>query len=228
MIYYQDDNLVIRNMEEPDAQAFYDGYLAQGWHPEMSVYHRRLKDQAEGKCVALTAVYRGEPAGSVHVYLAPHGGPFKGTGLPEIHDFNVLKKYQRKGIGGRLMDVAEQIAAQYGDTVCLGVGLCESYGSAQRMYVKRGYIPDGSGVWYRNRQCVQYETTCTVDDELVLYLSKKLPGAKPSRKACGTGNPRQAHLTGVFLHVGTKRLTRRRERNRMDDENPGKKGSPEE
>ena len=133
MIYYQDEKLVIRNMEEGDAQIFYDGYLAQGWHPEIATYHMRLRDQAEGKCIALTAVYQGQPAGSVYVYLTPHDGPFKGKNWPEIHDFSVLEKYQRKGIGSRLMDAAEQIAGQYADTVCLGVGLCDSYGSAQRM-----------------------------------------------------------------------------------------------
>ena len=60
--------------------------------------------------------------------------------------------------------------------ICLGVGLSREYGTAQRMYVKRGYIPDGSGVWYQDKQCVQYETVCTVDDDLVLFLSKKLRG----------------------------------------------------
>ena len=188
MIYYQDDELVIRNMEEGDAQIFYDAYLAQGWHPEIAVYQMRLKDQAEGRCVALTAEYRGHPAGSVYVYRTPHGGPFKGQDLPEIHDFSVLEKYQRKGIGSRLMDAAERIAGQYGDTVCLGVGLCGSYGSAQRMYAKRGYIPDGSGVWYRDQQCRQYETVCTVDDDLVLYLTKKLPGVRPARETHSPGN----------------------------------------
>ena len=133
-----------------------------------------MREQAEGKCIALTAEYKGHPAGTVYVYLTVHEGPFKGKGWPMIVDFSVLKKYQRKGIGGRMMDAAEQIAGQYADTVCLGVGVCDSYGSAQRMYVKRGYIPDGSGVWYRDKQCVQYETVCTVDDDLVLYLSKKL------------------------------------------------------
>ena len=72
------------------------------------------------------------------------------------------------------MDTAEQVASRYADTACLGVGLCDSYGTAQRMYVKRGYIPDGSGVWYQDRQCVQYETVCTVDDDLILYFYKKL------------------------------------------------------
>ena len=47
------------------------------------------------------------------------------------------------------------------------------YGSAQRMYVKRGYIPDGSGAWYGDHVCEPY-TACENDDDLVLSLSKKL------------------------------------------------------
>lgn len=71
------------------------------------------------------------------------------------------------------MDMAEQIAAIYANTVYLGVGLHSGYGSAQRMYVKRGYIPNGSGVWYQDKICTPYEV-CINDDDLVLYLSKKL------------------------------------------------------
>lgn len=174
MIYNQDDEVMIRNMEEADAYVFAAEYTAQGWQNDASGYLMRLKDQAEGKCIALTAVYQGQPAGSLYVYMNAKEGPFKNSGYPLIVDFNVLKKYQKKGIGNRLMDAAEQIAAQYADRVCLGVGLSREYGSAQRMYVKRGYIPDGSGVWYRNEQCRQYETVCTIDDDLVLYLSKCL------------------------------------------------------
>lgn len=174
MVYYEDEKLTVRDMETADAQIFTDEFTAQGWHPEISGYLARLNDRAEGKSVALTAVYEGCPAGYVYVYLQVDGGPFKDKGWPIIVDFNVLKKYQRKGIGNKLMDAAEQVAGQYADTVCLGVGLCDSYGTAQRMYVKRGYIPDGSGVWYQDRQCVQYETVCTVDDDLILFFYKKL------------------------------------------------------
>ena len=174
MVYYEDEKLVIRNMEEMDGPVFVEELTAQGWHPDLAGYMSRLKDQSEGKCVALTAVYEGCPAGYVYVYLHAEDGPFKEKDWPIIVDFNVLKKYQRKGIGNRLMDVAEQVAVQYADTVCLGVGLHDGYGSAQRMYVKRGYIPDGSGVWYQDQPCIQYETVCTVDDDLILYMSKKL------------------------------------------------------
>ncbi len=41
------------------------------------------------------------------------------------------------------------------------------------MYVKCGYIPDGSGVWYGDHVCPQYEACCN-DDDLVLYLCKRL------------------------------------------------------
>lgn len=174
MIYYQDEELVIRDMEEADAQIFDDEYTAQGWHPDIDYYLMRIREAREGKCTALTAVYRGRPAGSLYLYLSAKEGPFKGTDWPEIVDFSVLQKYQRLGVGARLMDAAECLAAKHADTVCLGVGLCREYGSAQRIYVKRGYIPDGSGLWYRGQPCVQYETVCTVDDDLVLYLSKAL------------------------------------------------------
>ena len=72
------------------------------------------------------------------------------------------------------MDVAEQVAGQYADTVWLGVGLHNGYGSAQRMYCKRGYIPDGTGVWYQGKPCEQYETGIANDDDRILFLSKQL------------------------------------------------------
>ena len=174
MVYYKDNDLTIRNMEEADARIFTDEEIAQGWDADITKYLTRLRDQSAGKCVSLTAVYKGLPAGYVNVYLTGLGGAFSGKGLPEIVDFGVLEKFRRKGIGSKLMDVAEKIAGRYADTVWLGVGLHSGYGSAQRMYVKRGYIPDGSGVWYGNKPCAQYETGLVNDDNLALFLSKRI------------------------------------------------------
>ena len=134
----------------------------------------RRSHQVSGKCISLVAEYQGHPAGYVNVYPDSQWGALGNQGYPEIIDFAVLEKYRRRGIGAALMDIAEQIAADYADTVYLGVGMHNGYGSAQRIYVKRGYIPDGSGVWYRGKQCVQYETVCTVDDDLILYFYKQL------------------------------------------------------
>jgi hypothetical protein len=85
----------------------------------------------------------------------------------------VLSQTWGCGIGSKLMDTAEKIASEYADTVYLGVGLHSGYGNAQRMYHKRGYLPDGKGVWYKDKIAEPYETYSN-DDDLTLYFSKKL------------------------------------------------------
>lgn len=172
MIYYEDNEIIIRNMQQSDAQIITDEEIAQGWDATVDKYEMRLKDQAEGRAIALVVEYKGNVAGYINVYPNSMWGAFAGQGYPEIVDFGVLEKYRKRGIGTKLMDAAEKIAAEYADTVYLGVGLHSGYGSAQRMYVKRGYVPDGTGVWYKDIVCEPYGECCN-DDDLVLYLSKK-------------------------------------------------------
>ncbi|MBQ9121975.1 MAG: GNAT family N-acetyltransferase [Lachnospiraceae bacterium] len=173
MIYYQDEEIVIRDLQPGDVQVITDEEIAQGWQQTTEKYEMRLKDQADGVATALVAEFRGNVAGYINVYPNAKWGPFGNQGYPEIVDFGVLEKFRRNGIGSRLMDVAEQVAGTYADMVYLGVGIHSGYGSAQRMYVKRGYIPDGSGVWYGDKVCPQY-APCSNDDDMVLYLSKQL------------------------------------------------------
>ena len=170
MVYYNEDGILIRDLQESDAKIIEEEELAQGWDSS-GKYEMRLKDQAEGKSVNLVAEYNGNVAGYINVYPNSEWGAFANRGYPEIVDFGVLVKYRNNGIGSKLMDIAEQIAFSYSDVVYLGVGLHSGYGSAQRMYVKRGYIPDGSGVWYKDEICKQNADCCN-DDDLVLYLSK--------------------------------------------------------
>ena len=173
MIYYQDEEIVIRDLQPGDVQVITDEEIAQGWQQTTEKYEMRLKDQMDGVATALVAEFRGSVAGYINVYPNAKWGPFGNQGYPEIVDFGVLEKFRRNGIGSRLMDVAEQVAGTYADMVYLGVGIHSGYGSAQRMYVKRGYIPDGSGVWYGDKVCPQY-APCSNDDDMVLYLSKQL------------------------------------------------------
>lgn len=173
MIFFQDSHLIIRSMIPSDAKAIADAEIAQGWDASPAKYEMRLRDQQAGLCIALTAELDGEPVGYINVYFDPKSGPFAHQGIAEIVDFGVLEKVRRRGIGSRLMDSAESIAKKQADRVYLGVGLHSGYGSAQRMYIKRGYVPDGSGVWYRDEICTPY-ASCANDDDLVLYLSKQL------------------------------------------------------
>jgi len=165
--------ICIRPMKEGDPVYFAAEECAQGWHTTPEKLDKRLQDEQAGRCTTFAAEYNGEGAGYVSLYLQPSTGPFAGQSIPEIVDFNVLEKYRRKGIGTALMDAAEREAGKRSSRVCLGVGLHSGYGSAQRMYVKRGYIPDGSGVWYADQICTPY-APCVNDDDLVLYMSKEL------------------------------------------------------
>ncbi len=173
MVYFSQDHRIIRSMKEEDAQAITESEIEQGWSVSVEKYKKRLEDQASGKAIALVAEYCGKPIGYINIYPNSPWGAFGGKGYPELIDFGVLEKYRNNGVGTCLMDTAEKIAAEYADMVYLGVGLHSGYGKAQRMYVKRGYIPDGSGVWYHDEVCKQYGI-CKNDDDLVLYLSKKL------------------------------------------------------
>ena len=181
MVYFSNGQITIRNMEYGDAQIITDAEIEQGWDASIEKYLKRIEDQRLGKAISLVAEYSGKPVGYINIYPNNTCGAFGGKGYPEIVDFGVLEKYRNQGIGTILMDIAEEIAATYADIVYLGVGLHSGYGSAQRMYVKRGYIPDGSGVWYQDKICKPNEE-CKNDDDLVLYLSKKLRGDKSEFK----------------------------------------------
>ena len=71
------------------------------------------------------------------------------------------------------MEVAEQLAATQSPIVGLGVGLYNDYGSAQKLYIKKGYIPDGYGVTY-NYQAVIPGDSAPIDDDLVLWFTKDI------------------------------------------------------
>ena len=173
MIYYSDGELTIRTMTEADAHAIAAGEQAQGYDTTPDRFLSRLREQEEGTCVAIAAEYGGQIAGYIHVYPDSKWGPLGGQGCPEIVDFGVLEKFRRRGVGTRPMDAAEAGAGKLAGLVYLAVGLHKFYGPAQRLYARRGYIPDGSGVWYGDKPCEPHKSYCN-DDELNLYLVRKL------------------------------------------------------
>ena len=172
-IYYDGGRLRIRSMVPDDAAILFSTYVSYGWHPLRETYENYYKEQEEGSRRVFIAEYQGEVKGQCSLLLHPFQGPWGGRGIPEIMDLSVFQDCRRKGIGNKLLDMAEIEASGIADRVCLAVGLHSGYGAAQRIYVKRGYIPDGSGVWYRGKVLEQY-APCVNDDDLLLFLSKKL------------------------------------------------------
>lgn len=162
----------IRKMQESDIQDLSRGFISQGWPSREEILSRYFKEQECGEREVLVAEVEGALAGYITILPCAKQGPFAEI-YPELSDFNVFELFQNQGIGNLLLEEAEKRVKLISDKVTLGVGLHSGYGPAQRLYIKRGYIPDGTGVWYQNHQPAM-NAVCEDIGELVLYLSKNL------------------------------------------------------
>ena len=163
---------IIRKMIESDIQHLSQGFINQGWPGREDNFTRYFKEQESGEREVLVAEVESAVAGYITILPSAKHGPFAEI-YPELSDFNVFEPFQNQGIGNLLMEEAEKRVKLISDKVTLGVGLHSGYGPAQRLYIKRGYIPDGSGVWYQNHRPAM-DATCEDIGDLVLYLSKDL------------------------------------------------------
>ncbi|MFD3403568.1 GNAT family N-acetyltransferase [Kribbella sp. NPDC058693] len=163
------DGLEIRPLQPDDPPVIAAAMAALGWDKPQSQYERYVAEQAAGTRDVLVATVDGAYVGYVTIYWVP---PYFKT-IPEISDFNVLPSYRRRGIGSALMDAAEAKVAERSPAVGIGVGLYADYGSAQRMYVRRGYLPDGRGLIYDGKQVPPMEMVRN-DDSACLMFTKQL------------------------------------------------------
>ena len=69
--------------------------------------------------------------------------------------------------------IGERVIAERADVAGIGFGMGSDYGPAQRLYVLRGYVPDGRGLIDGHDQ-VEYGKKITVSHDLAIYLTKKL------------------------------------------------------
>ena len=162
----------IRKMQESDIKDLSRGFISQGWPSREEILTRYFKEQESGEREVLVAEVEGAVAGYITILPNAKQGPFAGM-APELSDFNVFEHFQNQGIGNLLLEESEKRVRLISDKVTLGVGLHSGYGPAQRLYIKRGYIPDGTGVWYQNHQPAM-NAVCEDIGDLVLYLSKNL------------------------------------------------------
>lgn len=160
-------------MIQSDIEKLVEGFAEQNWYKPKELFEGYYLRHENNDQNVIVAEINNQVAGYVTLLPNASTGPFAAGNVPEIIDLNVLIKFQNNGIGKKLMAVVENLAKEYSDKVSLAVGLHNGYGAAQKMYVKRGYIPDGSGVWYKGKQLEQY-AQCANDDDLVLYFLKQL------------------------------------------------------
>lgn len=163
----------IRLLVQSDIPSMVTAFSDIGWNKPASLFEKYLKEQTAGTKWVWVAFEGAQFAGYVTLELQSEYEPFLKNNIPEIKDLNVLPVFRGQGIGSALLDCAEEKAKSLSAVVGIGVGLYADYGNAQKLYVKRGYLPDGEGVTY-HYQGVSPGKQVAVDDDLVLWFTKKI------------------------------------------------------
>lgn len=166
----------IRSFKESDILTIVRRFEAVNWPKPIAIFENYLKEQHLDKRHIWVAYIEEHFAGYITLKWESTYEPFHQVKIPEIMDFNVLHDFRNQGIGSQLMDKAERIASKKSETVGIGVGLYEGYGAAQKLYIKRGYIPNGQTITY-NYKPLEYGSSALLDDDLVLWFTKVLKGS---------------------------------------------------
>lgn len=167
----------VKSFSTSDIQTIVDAFQQAHWPKPSAIFEKYLQEQLAGVRLAWVAHVNNQFAGYVTLKWQSQYESFAAARIPEIMDLNVIPPFRKCGVGSMLLDIAEKEAATKSEIVSICVGLYAGedggYGSAQRLYIKRGYIPDGKGVTY-NYQPTIPGNSYPFDDDLVLWLTKKL------------------------------------------------------
>lgn len=170
-------NISIKALDKSDIPAIVDAFQKVNWLKPASLFKAYYQEQQKSERFIWLAYSNDQLAGYITLKWISQYKPFANRNIPEIMDLNVLPSFRKCGIGGRLLQVAEKKAATQSNVVGIGVGLYGGpdggYGSAQRLYVRSGYLPDGLGATYNYESAVP-GNIYPLDDDLILWFTKKL------------------------------------------------------
>lgn len=163
----------IKKLAQTDVNQLFQQFEIANWHKPLSLFEQYYNEQVRGERLIWVAWLENNPVGYITLKWDSLYSPFAEKNIPEIMDFNVLPSYRCLGIGSSLLQIAEETAARKCSVVGLGVGLYSDYGAAQKLYIKKGYIPNGQGISYHYQTLTPGAQTC-LDDDLVLWFTKTL------------------------------------------------------
>lgn len=170
-------DLSIRLLGSSDIVYLVEAFQKADWPKPTILFETYHQEQLNGDRLVWVAFVDKQIAGYVTLVWDSKYKPFFTDQTPEIMDLNVLPLFRKIGIGTKLLETAEKEAFTKHNQIGIGVGLYGGsdggYGTAQRLYIKRGYSPDGKGVTY-NYQPVTPGKNYPVDDSLCLWFTKEL------------------------------------------------------
>ena len=171
------EEIQVKTLENKDIEkvlkALTEPYMLQRGDYYEKYLHICLEQNKTKERVTFVAFNGEEAVGYVNVIYKSAYSYFVEKNIPEINDLYVVPQHRKKGVGKMLIDQCESFASHDYEYIGLGVGVYKGYGSAQRLYAKNGYLPDGNGLMYGNAEVEPGKTVC-VDDDLLQYLIKKI------------------------------------------------------
>ena len=136
----------------------------------------RLPCQASGEAVYLVAWDGGLPVGHLLLKWGGAGAEPMASRLrdcPDVEDFTVRPEYRSRGVGTRLLDMAEGLARERGFArIGLSVGLENT--RARALYERRGYADAGLGEHTVRWPYIDREGQRQWGEERCVYLVKAL------------------------------------------------------
>ncbi len=170
----QDSSFLIQQLDTHNIQAFMDFVSHFDPNGDAEYYERCVERHKDKSLVVIMGLLDEDIIGFCLLNTQPKYGYFQKCNLPEIQDLNVLSQYRRHGYGQALVQYCEDLAQRLGySEMGIGVGLDYTFGAAQRLYARLGYIPDGSGISYDRKQVAVGEFR-PIDKNLCLMMSKVL------------------------------------------------------
>lgn len=167
------DMIRVSEIDKEDAGQLCHAFLGTAWERPLNHFDGLLAEHESGLRTVLVARLDNQLAGHASIFWKPAYPYFRSHGIPEIQDLNVVPRLRRRRVASRLLDEAEKRVSGSYSQVGISFGLHPGYGAAQRLYVMRGYVPDGQGVFRRDRFPGEAETV-VLDDHLLLHLVKNL------------------------------------------------------
>ena len=170
----QDSSLSIHRASQQDLQRLWGLVELLGYEKDVGYFEHCLERQEKGELCLFLAGTEDKDIGYCILNWKPKYGYFRAQGMAEIQDLNILHDYRRRGFGRAMVSYCESIARDKGhNEIGIGVGVTASYGAAQRLYVKMGYVPDGNGINYDRKQ-VSFGEFRPIDDHLCFMMTKRL------------------------------------------------------
>ncbi len=170
--FMQDTSLIIQEFNNDNSAKFWEMLESFSFHVDIDYYERCIERHKNGELIIITASTESKNIGYCFLNWQPKYAYFKKCSIPEIQDLNVLSQYRRGGVGGALIKHCEKLCANHKE-IGIGVGMDASFGAAQRLYIRMGYIPDGAGLCYDRKPVAKGEFK-PIDENLSLMMTKML------------------------------------------------------